>query len=144
MEKNNKPTGMQYGVSLALVDEISSFVRIHNLTIVEFKKNGGWIAIPEVPGTLSVTCTESDNSGSLFTITGKFRVAFDTQINQQQLDDLRPYKMILRYNTGGGKEKISGTKAYPVSLRFSTIEGFDGYECTVSGTQSYPESFINE
>jgi len=143
MEKNNKPTGEQYGVSLAVVDELKAFTTIHQTAIVSFKNNGGWEALEEVPGTLVVISTPSDGINKIYSISATFRIAFSTIVNQATLDRLSKQGLILRYNTGGGKIKIAGTKSCPLRFKFSTVEGFDGYECTLTGTQTQPESFMN-
>jgi hypothetical protein len=144
MESNKKPYGQQYGVSMTYSEELDSFTTIHQKCILSFKKNGGWMEISEVPGTLNVTCTSSDTQPKVYTVSGTFRVAYASEANQQLLDEYSKRGCILMYHTGGGNTKVAGTKANPLTLKYDTVDGFDGYEVTISGTQTTPESFITE
>jgi hypothetical protein len=48
----------------------------------------------------------------------------------------------MQYTTAGGQQRIAGSKMYPLLIMINEPEGFDGYEITVSGTQTDPECFI--
>lgn len=142
MEKNTYATGQQCGVQLIPSDLVEAFGVIDGKLLISMAKFGEWIKIDEVPGTLSVVCTSDGLNPVSYTISGKFRISFDSLSNQKTIEQLSRYPVLLKYRTGGWKTKIAGTKEFPLRLTYSTIENFDGYECTLSGIQPQPECFI--
>ncbi len=141
MNKNNQPYSVDHNVHLALDEEFSATGVMRNQFLCEFKKSCNWHPVPEVPGTLNVTCTQLDEK-PLYQIEASFRVSFESIENSCELDFYRGNTVLLKYDSAGGKTKVAGTKMHPLTVVISEPEGFDGYEIKLSGIQDRPESFI--
>jgi hypothetical protein len=141
MNKNNQPYSVDRNVHLALDEEFNTTGTMHNQFFCDFKKSCNWHPVPEVPGTLSVTCTQLEGN-KLHRVEASFRVSFASLENSNELDFYRGNAVLLKYDSAGGKTKVAGTKMHPLTVVISEPEGFDGYEIKLSGTQDRPESFI--
>jgi len=140
MEKNNQPYSRPHAVKLAFVRDFKSFCIVSGKFIGAMKLTASWQEIPEVPGTLQTSCVP-DTSG-LYTFTAKFRVSLASESNHKKMMKYLKQDVVIRYTSAAGRERLGGTKENPLSFTFSEVERFDGYECTVTGIQKIPESFI--
>jgi hypothetical protein len=143
MNTNEKVYSEPHGVKLAFADDFNSFVTIHGKFYGIFKKNCNWYSIPETPGTLKPSVIQDSASKTpLYAVSHKFRVSFASIENRNELNIFRGCRLIMQYTTAGGQQRIAGSKMYPLFIMINEPEGFDGYEITVSGTQTDPECFI--
>lgn len=140
MKKNTSPYSVKRNVYMAIADNMHATGVMHNIFFCEFKKYCDWQKVNEVPGSLIVSCNElQDNTYQIDVV---FRVSFSDPENRVELDVFRERDIILKYDSGGGKTKVAGTKMYPLRIAISEPEGFDGYEIKLTGIQNRPESFI--
>lgn len=139
------PFSQQHGVQLAFSDLFSVFGVVRGMWFGEFKQFGQWISIPEVPGTLVVSNEDSTNSGiTTYETVAEFRVPYADADNTEELNQFaKSDGVVLRYTSGGGKQRLVGSKAYPLKFTFSESDSFDGYVCRLSGTGLVPTCFIN-
>lgn len=142
MEKNNQPFSQPCNARLAIADQLNSLVTVHNRCLFNFKTNCGFMEVPEVPGTLQVSCIQRVASPMVYDVQASMRVAFSSLDNSTELDVFRGQQVILLYTSGGKAQKIAGTKSHPLEVSISEPEGFDGYEITLTGSQNNPESYI--
>lgn len=143
MEKNAQPFSEPYGVKFAFTEDLSSFVMILGKVYTNFKPDRNWHSIPEVPGTLKPTTTPSDASKNpVYSISHRFRVSFASIDNRNELEQYVGRPIIMSYTSAGGKQRLSGSKQYPLYISVAEPEGFDGFEITVTGVQTFSECFI--
>lgn len=142
MEKNNKPYSEPHNLQLAFASDFNSIAIIRNRWYGNFKPDKKWISIPEVPGTLKPSCISNELTPPIYTINTKFRVSYESEENQREIESWTKGGVIARYCTGSGKEKVSGSMTHALTFSFSKVEGFDGYECTLKGSGTSPESFV--
>jgi len=142
MKKNSNPYSEPCNIKLVFSSDFSSFTIIHGKLMGFLKSQKDWTAIPEVPGTLKPSVTSNGLKPALYTVNIVFRVSYATAENQQELERWTRAKVIAQYTTGGGQQVVAGTFAHPLTFSFSQPEGFDGYECTLTGTQTQPACFI--
>ena len=143
MEKNAQPFSEPHGVKFAFADDFNSFTIVGGKFYGTFKKNCTWHDVPEVPGTLKPSTNQSDASKTpLFVVSHVFRVSFASLNNRNELNRYLRRGIIMRYTSAGGQERISGQKATPLLISISEPEGYDGFQITVTGTQTDPECFI--
>lgn len=140
MNKNPHPYSEPRNLKLALVSSFTSFAASAGIFAGQIQSETDWIDIPCVPGTLQVSCQPNDRG--FYDVSIAFRVSFADAENQVYMDRLRYVRLVARYTSGAGKEKLAGTPENFLKLRFGTPAGFDGYECTLRGTQKDPELFI--
>ena len=142
MEKNKHPFSDDRGVFLAFASEFSIFSIIGRIFYGSLKPGKQWNRIEEVPGTLRVSVIPNDSSNTLYDVEASFRVAYSTVSNSLELERFTKTGIILRYTSGGGKERIAGTKENFLRMTISEPEGFDGYECHLKGKQKVPQCFV--
>lgn len=142
MNKNTSPYSMPSGVQLAYADDFSVFVIIKGQFYGSFKGNKGWHPVPEVPGTLSPGNESDGAKNPIYTVNIQFRVSFSEIGNRNELEKFIGRGLVCRYVSAGGQHKLVGSKQHPLSLSLSEPPGFDGYEITLKGSDTQPESFI--
>jgi len=142
MEKNNKPYSDSSSLKLAFSTDFHSFTVIHHRFHGYFGSNKNWIAIPEVPGTLKTSVASDGKKTPLYSVNIKFRVAYDSEANRIELDKWTASRVLATYKSASGKDMVAGTKSSPLTFSYSKVEGFDGYECTLTGVQITPECFV--
>jgi len=143
MNTNEKVYSEPHGVKLAFTDDFKAFGTIRGRFFGTFYKNGNWYSIPETPGTLKPSVMQDSASKTpLYAVSHKFRVSFASIENRNELDIFRGRGLVMQYTSAGGQQRIAGSKMYPLLITINEPEGFDGYEITVSGTQTDPECFI--
>lgn len=143
MEKNNQPFSRPHGVKIAFVRDFNSFTIVNAKFVGTMKPTASWQDITEVRGTLQPSCTpDATGKTHIYTFIAKFRVAYSSQLNHKKLMKYVGQDVIIRYTSAAGQERIGGTKENPLTFTFTEVEGFDGYECTVTGIQKTPEAFI--
>ena len=142
MEKNNQPYSRPHGVKIAFCNDFNSFAILNGKFLGAMKQSASWNEISEVLGTLQPACTpNAAGKNPLYTFIAKFRVAFASESNHKKLMKYIGKDIVMRYTSAAGQERLAGTKENPLSFNFTEVEGFDGYECTVTGIQKIPESF---
>lgn len=141
MKRNTSPYSVARDVQMELASEFRCTGAMHNRFFCEFAKYGSWHAVPEVPGSLSVSCVQVEQK-QLYQVDASFRVSFAELDNRNELDYYKNGNVILMYKSAGGQQKVCGSKAHPLSVTISEPEGFDGYEIKLTGTQTHPETFI--
>ncbi len=142
MNKNSQPYSEPRNLRLALVSSFVYFAASGGLFIGQIQNETDWKDIPCVPGTLQVSCLP--NESGFYDVNINFRVSFADPENQAFMNIFRDVPLVARYTSGAGKEKLAGTAENFLKLSFGTPAGFDGYECTIKGTQKDPELFIQQ
>ena len=140
MNKNSQPYSEPRNLKLALVSSFIYFASSGGLFVGQIQNETDWHDIPCVPGTLQVSC--QPNESGFYDVNISFRVSFADPENQAFMNIFRHAPLVARYTSGAGKEKLAGTAENFLKLNFGTPPGFDGYECTLKGTQKDPELFI--
>ena len=141
MEKNNQPYSQPSNLRLAFSTDFASFVVVQNKFYGNFKMNKDWRSVDIVPGTLKASCLGRAESSELFDINVSFRVSYASANNQLEMENWAKYKVIVLYTSASGLEKIAGTKEYPLKMVISNPDGFDGFECSLTGIQTTAECF---
>lgn len=143
MKTNTSPYIQQHGVSLAFARNFDSFAIVAGRFFGNFATNKSWQAIPEVPGSLQVGVTpDGIGSNTIYNVSAKFRVSYSELSNKTLLEQFTRDGVILKYTSAGRQERICGTKENFLTLTISEPEGFDGYECTLVGSQKCPQAFV--
>ncbi|HLP03838.1 MAG TPA: hypothetical protein VK152_00275 [Paludibacter sp.] len=140
MKKNNQPFSRPRGVKLAFTGSFNSFLVHKGKFFGSLKQTEKWHEINEVPGTLTTSCIPDEKG--LYAVSVKFRVALADESTTNELNRYTNNKLVMRYTSAAGLGRLLGTKENPLRFTFSEVEGFDGYECTLTGMQKVPESFI--
>ena len=142
MKKNNSPYSEPHSLRLAFGSDFASIGSIHNRWFGNFKPRKAWIAVPEVSGSLKPLCASDGKIPALYTINIKFRVSYDSEENRREIEGWATEGVVATYISAAGKAMVAGSKSYTLTFSFSNVEGFDGYECTLTGTQTTPETFM--
>lgn len=146
MEKNSKPYTEPHDLRLAFASDFESFVVIRSQWYGTFAANKNWQNIDTVPGTLKIGVASNAEKTTTYTSSITFRVSYDTLENQIKLENWCnkgvSEGVVASYTTGGGQQKVNGSKTYPLKFTYSKVEGFDGYECTLTGVSTTHECFI--
>jgi hypothetical protein len=140
MNKNNKPYSEPKDLKIAFASSFLFFAYAKNKYIGQIKKETDWNTIPIVPGSLQTSCTLNDTDSYDIQIT--FRVSFAEPENQSYILQFLNLPLIARYVSASEQTKIAGTVENFLLLSINTPAGFDGYECTLKGTQKTPELFL--
>lgn len=142
MDKNNRPYSAPHSLRLAFASDFASMGAIHNRWFGNFKNRKAWISVPEVPGSLLPGCASDGKTPPLYTINIKFRVSYDSEENRREIESWTTEGVVATYISAAGKAMVAGSKMHPLTFSFSKVEGFDGYDCTLAGIQTTPESFM--
>jgi hypothetical protein len=142
MEKNNNPYSAPNSLRLAFASDFASMGAIHNRWFGNLKNGKTWISVPEVPGSLVPSCVSDGKKPPLYTVNIKFRVSYDSEENRREIESWVTSGVVATYISASGKAMVAGSKMHPLTFSFSNVEGFDGYECTLIGTQTTPETFM--
>ena len=140
MNKNQQPYSEPRALKLARVSSFLYFASSGSLFAGQIQNAADWLDIPCVPGSLQTSC--KPNANGFYDVEITFRVSFDDPDNQAYMGIFIDTPLVASYTSGGDKEKIAGTAENFLKLQFGTAPGFDGYECTLRGTQKHPELFI--
>jgi len=142
MEKNTLPYSEPRAIRLAFASDFASIGAINNKWFGNFKKDKQWISIPEVPGSLKTSVPSDGLKQATYAVNIKFRVSYDCEENRREIESWSKEGVVATYISASGKAMVAGSKAYPLTYSYSKVEGFDGYECLITGTQPNAESFM--
>jgi hypothetical protein len=142
MKKNDQLYTEAHGLQLAYASDFSSFVAIRGRFYGNLKPGSQWIEMPSIPGTLMNGSTSDGNTPPMYTLNIKFRVSYDELENQQEIEAWAAAPVIARFTNGSGQGVIYGSKMYPLRLRYTKPEGFEGFECEIKGLSDTAQTYV--
>lgn len=142
MQRNTKLYTEARELKLAFASDFQNFTTIRGKFIGTFKPNIGWVSMDTVPGTLVNSRVSDGGKPAIYTLNIKFRVSYDCLENALEIETWSKQPVVASFVNGSGKRLIYGSKESHLRLSYTKPEGFEGYECELTGASMYGEVFI--
>lgn len=131
--------------NLMLVDikDISVMSIMGSNTRLILKEGCKPYSITEVPNTLNPELNEEKSEGgSLYKVNLKCKVSECSPEKELHLQKLSKKRFVAVFNSRKGKQVCLGSHKIGLSFNFAQGNGFDGYQCTVSGYSLRSHLFV--
>lgn len=123
------------GLRLLTCDEVLRFANINSTTVIAPKSAP--VIVNEIPGTLLV---QHSYENGVYTKNITFEYSGVNPETLDMFEALRHLKFIALYTDETGRERVCGSKTYPLSLEYTTSEG--AFSVVLRGEDTRQDTFL--